>query len=107
MNDKVITLPNHEEMLGRLLKISDETHLKEGLYPILLESAGQTRVAGGVVITLALAIHDYTEGLPPAMANLLYKQVPDFIDALIDDKEVAEQAKKFFQEAITAAKKQG
>jgi hypothetical protein len=49
---------------------------------------------------LALAIHDCTEGLPPMIASLLYVQVPDFIDALVDDKEVAREAKTFLQEAL-------
>ena len=103
--DKAITLPNREEMLQRLLKVNNEGHLTEKFYPILLRDAGQQRVGAGVVMMLALAIHDYTEGMPPIMANAMYMKAPEFIDALIDDKEVAKNAKDFLQEVISASQK--
>ena len=99
-NEKVITLPNREEMLARLLKVNDNSHMQEKFYPILLEDAGQKRVALGVVTMLALAIHDYTKGMPPIMASTLYMEAPHFIDALVDDPEAAKEAKVFLQEAM-------
>jgi len=102
MNDKVITLPNHEEMLQRLLKVDGNPHLQERFYPILLKSAGQERVAQSVVLMLALAIHDYVKGMPSVMTDLMYMQAPQFIDALVDNPEVAEQTKTFLQEALSA-----
>ena len=99
-NEKVITLPNREEMLARLVKVSDNLHLQERFYPILLESAGQERVPQGVVMMLALAIHDHTEGMPPMMANLMYKQAPGFIDALVTDPEAAKEAKSLLQDVL-------
>lgn len=101
MSGKVITLPNREDMLQRLLEVNDDSHAQERFYPILLQSAGQERVAQGIVMMLALAIHDYTEGLPPMMVNLMYMQAPQFIDVLVDDTEVAEQAKAFLQKALS------
>ena len=94
MIEKVITLPNRDEMLERLLKVSDNSHLQERFYPILLKQAGQERVLQGIVMMLALAIHDYVEGMPPVMANLMYMQAPDFIDALVSDAETAKESKE-------------
>ena len=99
-SEKVITLPNREEMLARLIKVSDNSHLQERFYPILLKVAGQERVPQGIVKMLALAIHDYTEGMPPMIANLMYMQAPGFIDALVTDPEAAKEAKDRLQEVL-------
>jgi hypothetical protein len=101
MNEKTITLPDREDMLKRLLGVCDMSHMEERFYPILLKNAGQERVASGVVMMLALAIHDYTEGMPAMMSGLIYMEAPNFIDALVDDKEVAEQAKTFLQQVLS------
>lgn len=104
MEERVITLPDQDEMLKRLLKVNDNSHLQEWFYPILLKQAGQECVSQDIVMMLALAIHDYTEGMPPAMANLMYRQVPKFIDALVSDEEIAQEAKSFLQKALSASK---
>lgn len=101
MNEKTITLPNRDEMLQRLLKVNDISHLQERFYPILLKSAGQERVAQGVVLMLMLAIHDYIKGMPKVMEGVMCMQAPQFIDALVEDHEVAEQAKQFLQESLS------
>ena len=100
MSEKTIVLPTREDMLRRLIAVRDNSHYQERFYPILLKAAGQRRVAQGVVMMFTLAIHDYTQGLPPMMANLVYMDVPEFIDALVDDKEVAEEAKTFLEQAL-------
>lgn len=99
-NEKVIILPSREEMLARLLRVNDNSHMQEKFYPILLKDAGQERVALGVVMMLAMAIHDYTKGMPPIMASTLYMEAPHFIDALVDDPEAAKEAKVFLKEAM-------
>jgi hypothetical protein len=100
MSDKAIVLPDRAEMLRRLVAVRDNSHYQERFYPILLKDAGQRRVAAGVVMMFTLAIHDYTQGMPPMVANLVHMDVPEFIDALVDDKEVAEAAKAFLKEAL-------
>ncbi|MFH1896517.1 MAG: hypothetical protein ABH814_03570 [bacterium] len=52
----------------------------------------------------ALAIHDYTQGMSPMMAGLVFMYVPAFIDALIDDEGVAGAAKEMAEEALNATK---
>lgn len=58
MAEKRITLPDHEEMLRRLVAVDDNDHLQERFYPILLQSAGRQLVGQGVVMMFTLAISD-------------------------------------------------
>ncbi|MBI2415569.1 MAG: hypothetical protein HYV33_02825 [Candidatus Kerfeldbacteria bacterium] len=102
MSDKTINLPSKDEMLQRLLKVDDNSHLQQKFYPKLLKEAGSQKVAMGVVMLLQLAIYDYTEGMPPAMGAVMNMRMPDFIDALCPDEEVAKEAKAFFEQAMAA-----
>ncbi len=58
-------LPEHDDMLRRLLSVEDEPHMVERFYPLILKYAGQKRAGGGIVMMFALAIADYTKPLPP------------------------------------------
>ena len=96
-----ITLPDHDEMLRRLVSARDNPHYQERFYPLLLQNAGQEKVSMGVVMMFTLAIHDYGQGMPPMVTNLVMRDVPDFIDALIDDKTVAQEAKDFLEQTLS------
>ena len=98
--EKIIKLPEREEMLKRLISVSDNDRMQERFYPILLKNAGEERVAMGVVMMFVLAIADYTDGMPAALSAVLMMYVPSFVDALIDDKEVAQDAKNFLEKAL-------
>ena len=50
MSRKVITLPNRDEMIERLVKVNDDSRLQERFYPILLKQAGQKYAAQDIVI---------------------------------------------------------
>ena len=102
VKEKVITLSGREEMLARLIKVSNEPHFRERFYQLILKHAGETKVVMGIVMLLALAIHDYTEGMPAMMASLLYMQIDEFIDAVCGDgnKEVAAEAKVEIQKVL-------
>jgi hypothetical protein len=97
MKDKVITLPQRSEMYKRLVAVMEETHVVEQFYPLLLKHAGTQKVAKGVVIAILLGIDDYTRDLPPYAQRILLKEVPAFVDAMVDDKGVAEDAKKYYR----------
>lgn len=97
MNDKVITLPDREIMFQRLNKVDDNSHLQERFYPLLLKNAGEERVATGVVLMITLAIHDYSEGMPPMIQSLMFMKMEDYLQALIDDEDVLQEAIRFFQ----------
>lgn len=104
MPDKTFILPSREEMLQRLLKVDDNSHLQQKFYPLLAKHCGEQKVAQGVVIMLQLAIHDYTQGLPAMMVSLLNMQMSNFIDALCPDEEIAAEAKAFFGEVRASAR---
>lgn len=101
MNDKVITLPaSPEEIIQRLRKVQNDD-LANALYKRIAKKAGQELVADGVVNMFALNIHTTVteDGYQPFFINLMLGFIPAWIDALIDDKEVAEEAKRTYQEA--------
>lgn len=102
MPGKTINLPPKDEMLQRLLEVNDSRHFQEKFYPKLLEDAGAQKVAIGVVMLLQLAIYDYTEGMPVTMIAVMNMLMPDFIDALCPDEEVAKEAKALFEQAKVA-----
>ena len=104
MNDKVIVLPNADEIIKRLNKVIDD-ELSNRLYKIIAKKAGEEKVAAGVVMMFTLGIYDACQGYPPMMQSLMFNFIPMWIDVLIDDKEVAEAAKAFHQEAVDASRK--
>ncbi len=103
MESKVITLPSKEKMLERLITVNDNAHLQEKFYPKLLMHAETEKVAMGVVMILQIASCEYTKGLPAVMTVVLNMNMPAFIDALVEDKEVAAEAKKGLEKVMAAA----
>lgn len=106
--DKVVTLPSAEEIMSRLSKVEmgASDYMAERFYPLIAQEAGRELVAQGVVMMLTLKIHDFmSSGYPPVMTGILHMYVPQLIDALVDDKEIAEEAKSFHQEAMDATRK--
>lgn len=106
--DKVVTLPSAEEIMSRLNKVEmgASDYMAKRFYPLIAQEAGRELVAQGVVMMLTLKIHDFvSSGYPPVMSGILHMYVPQLIDALVDDKDVAEEAKRFHQEAMEATRK--
>lgn len=104
MDKKVIVLPQAEEMIKRLTTVCDDD-LAQRLYRNVAQRAGEEKVAGGVVMMFTLGIYDVCQGYPPFMQGLMHGFVPMWIDALIDDKDVANEAKAFHEEVADAARK--
>lgn len=105
--DNVVVLPNAEEIMNRLKKVNmgANDYMTERFFPFIAQEAGRELVAQGVVMMLTLKIYDFMQsGYPPAMEGILHMYVPQLIDALVDDKEVAEEAKCFHKEAINATR---
>jgi hypothetical protein len=105
MADKVVTLPSSKEIMERLQKVDmgANDYMSERFYPLIAREGGHELVAQGVVMMLTLKIYDFMKdgGYPPMMESILHLHVPRLIDALIDDKEVATEAKKFHKEATS------
>jgi len=97
MSDETrITLPDADTMMSRLKEINDDDHQVQGFYPLLTKRAGEERVPVGIVMMLQLAIHDYTEGMPPILAIALQMNMERYIDALVTDESAAAEAKAFW-----------
>jgi len=97
MKNKVITLPNRKEMLRRLNEVSRKSYLQENFYPILLKSAEQELAVQEFVIMFMQAINHYTENMPSIAKRMMYKLVPEFIEALlVDDFGAINQVRVFF-----------
>jgi len=108
MTNKVVTLPNAQEIKERLEKVDmgGNDYMAERFYPLIAQDAGRELVAQGVIMMLTLKIHDFVlSGYPSVMFGILHMYVPQLIDALVDDKTVAEEAKRFHQESMDATRK--
>ncbi len=99
---KVITLPNRDEMLQRLLELNDSSHLQEHFYPLLLKYAERKCNAPGLLVVLSLVFGEYRQVVPlPPLVTATRNDVMQMlllIDALVDDREVVRQAESFIQE---------
>lgn len=99
MHHNPITLPSKEMLHERLLCVDEDMHFQTQLYPKILESAGQQKTAMSVVLLLWGAIHDCAGGVPLIEAAMLVR-MSELIDALVIDKEVAEEAKNYFEREL-------
>lgn len=101
---KITTLPTDpEEIITRLKQVNDADEAMQ-LYGIIARDAGRELVALGVVMMFVLAIADTTKGYPPFLKSLMYTDIPAWIDALIDDQEVATEAKELLAEVLNETK---
>src|SRR3989338_11612817 len=100
---KKIVLPDAEEMLARLRKVHSDSHADSGIHPWILTHAGTSKVAAGIVMMLVLAIDEYytKEKFPPIMLAILNSDIPQYIDALVDDLEVRKEARALYEEILS------
>lgn len=103
---KVVVLPDREEIMKRLRAVYDDDYMAERFYSSIAEEAGHELVAEGVVMMLTLKVYDFAEGYPAPMGAVLSLYAPQFIDALVDDKEVAKAAKDFLKQVEAEAEAQ-
>ena len=99
MNGRLVTLPNRELMLQRLIDVNDESHFQERFYPILLKQAGKEKFCQGVSLMLLLAIDDYTKGMPDMVKNVLHSMLPSFLEALLPDEEAVAEAMQWLEDS--------
>lgn len=97
---KTTVLPKDAaEIVRRLTAVCDEHNVVEKIYPTIAQHAGAELLPQGITVMFTLAAYDFGQEYPPPMGTIIMKYVPRWIDALIDDKEVAEEAKKFLKQA--------
>lgn len=100
-NDKIIILPNKEEMFERLLKVNDTDYNQRKFYPSLLENAGKEKSVQDIVTMFMSIIYKRIPYMKITL-TLVYRQADDFVDALVDDAEMAQQTKDLLQETLLA-----
>jgi hypothetical protein len=93
MAEKLVTLPERDEMLARLKKINQSPSALEHFYPRLLANAGAELTGAGIAVMLKQALAGYILGGSWVLVYILCAQAPQFIDALVNDLEVARDAK--------------
>jgi hypothetical protein len=104
VNETLVTLPDVDEMMKRLIGVKDDPHVNDRLYPDICRMGGKEYYGLGVTMGLVLAIHDYSEGMPPIVENVLLMYVPKYLEALIDDEQVRRDALEHFEAARAATK---
>ena len=95
---KAIILPDKEEILRRLLKTDSSPRLREEFYPLLVKHASEEKSAEEIFQIILEAVRDYTENTRSVMQMMMHLMSEDFIDALINNRKVAEQAKLLCKE---------
>lgn len=96
---KKIVLPSAEEIVRRLVAVYDD-EMTRRLYYKVAQRAGEEKVAEGVVRLFTLSIYEVCQGCPQMTRTLMFNFAPKWIDALVDDKEVAKAAKAFLEKAL-------
>jgi hypothetical protein len=96
-----VTLPDDVEIFLALQRVSPSEWLNRHLYPALIRAAGQRTSALGLVNLFALPIAGFADaGYPAAVVAQLHALVPEWIDALAADREVAGEAKRLHQDLL-------
>ncbi|MFZ2500804.1 MAG: hypothetical protein WAW90_02330 [Minisyncoccia bacterium] len=96
----VFKLPPRLVMLVNLLLVDSDENIVKYFYPKLLAMAGEQMTAEAVILLLDLAIAVYARSSETSatMEAALHKKMPEFIDALVDNPELAEEVKGLFKE---------
>lgn len=99
MSEKLITLPDRDEMLRRLKEVDDNRRAVRKIYPLILRFAGKEKTGLGVVLMLMRAIDDYPRRLAGNVYMAMSASIPAYIEALVDDDVVQAEALRAYTEA--------
>jgi hypothetical protein len=104
-------LPQRKEIRERLNQLDDNSEFNSDFYPLLEKHAAKDYCPIDVVIHIQLAIFGHMQGVPEEkkrrVGALLHCSVPSFIDALVLDKNVANQVKALWKDINEQAAKAG
>lgn len=90
MSDKTVVLPNAQAMMNRLMGVADNRWLRHDFYPLLLQHAGSTQTAEGIVRLLEDCIGTCATRKTDRVRLTIH--AIDFLEAIIPDREVAREA---------------
>lgn len=107
MTEKLIMLPDKEDILRRLGDPIVDDHLRDflhGFHERVAQRAGQPLDPGGLVMLLMLSMVDFTDSLgnPPCVLAQLLVTGPRIIRRLVDDVELRAETLACWQEATSA-----
>jgi hypothetical protein len=95
--------PGEEEIMKKLLAVHKHHYPERYFYPCFLEFADQKLSAEQIATVFFQKTQEFTQNSRKGIFQLIINVlVPDYIDALVEDKEVSAEAKKFL--AILADK---
>ena len=102
---KKVVLPSAGEILYRLDKLTPpDPFLSRYYYPLIAKYSGYPMSAKGLVIVLVFCTRQLIGVVEPdVMEEFLGIKIKHIVDVLIDDPDVAAEAKSFYQRAFDAA----
>ena len=96
MTEAITTLPSANEILQRLAAVDDNPYTTKYLHPLIAVEGGKKLAGTGVVIMLVNKLHDLTGAdCPQAVTQQVFQILPSYIDVLIDQQNVVDEAKRF------------
>lgn len=101
MTESTYKLPNKEEFIRRMKTVLDTPKVNQ-LYNDLADiQKEQEKYPAGIVIMLQLFIYD---NFPNAASTVELFHLENWIDALVDNPQIASDAKAFYREALKRTK---
>lgn len=104
------TMPSQEDIVSRLTSVSAQPEFVQGFYPHVAKVAGRELAGPGVVMTLTLAIYDYTQDMPVpmrrVMSAVLNTNMAAYVEALVDDEQVKREALEMIATVNTAVEQE-
>lgn len=107
--EKVVMMPNREEMVKRLTKarLMGITPQSDRFFGIFIDQvADSEKVGPGLNMAWELAGYDTLEGYPPLIKAIIDMNFDRAIDIVTPDPEVATRAKEFRKQVLEEVRRQ-
>ena len=95
-----VKMPDGDEMFRRLQSVDKWPTLMNNCYPVMLQAAGQSLNSHGVVLMLLSGISELDGKVDKRVSAPLYNMIPQFIDVLVDDDNIREEAKQYWDSLL-------
>lgn len=105
MGKRTTVLPDQEKMLEKLKKVSKDQLFQERFYPLLIKHAGKVKNDSDAYAMFHKAINEASRHKASLFFVRLYQDMPKFVDAIVNDKKVAERTKAILRENLTLCTK--
>jgi hypothetical protein len=95
---KAIDMPTESQLRVRVQSVIGDEYTVQNFFPHLVKNLNPQLNGMGVVLGVSLAIHDYTQSLPPMFGRLMQVYFKPLVVALIDDEQVKADALECIQQ---------